>query len=181
MTFYILQGGVVMSSQITHSQSSNIHQLAHILDTCTSSFSSVHIWSQPHHGTASLRVITTRARDGSPKEHRAKQKWLCETHSVTCIPGISMLSDNSCIVMQPPPSFLCCPRPPSHHLSSLTIVSLVPTLTSAINTLLTIQYSSILSTCPNHLNTLWSALLTNTLSIPAIVCTSSFLTLSNHV
>ena len=56
-----------------------------------------------------------------------------------------------------------------------------PPLTSAINRLLTIQYSSILSTCPNHLNTLWSALLTNSLSIPAIVCTSSFLTLSNHV
>ena len=26
----------------------------------------------------------------------------------------------------PPPSFLCCPRPPSHHPSSLTSISLVP-------------------------------------------------------
>ena len=53
-----------------------------------------------------------------------------------------------------------------------------PPLTSAINTLLAIRYSSILSTCPNHLNTLWSALLANSLSIPALQRTSSFLTLS---
>ena len=54
-----------------------------------------------------------------------------------------------------------------------------PPLTSAINTLLAaIQYSSILSTCPNYLNTLWSALLANSLSIPALLRTSSFLTLS---
>ena len=29
---------------------------------------------------------------------------------------------------QPPPSYLCCQRPPSHHSSSLTSVSLVPVL-----------------------------------------------------
>ena len=34
-----------------------------------------------------------------------------------------------------------------------------PSSTSAIITLLAVRYSSILSTCPNHLNTLWSALL----------------------
>ena len=33
--------------------------------------------------------------------------------------------------------------------------------------ILAIRYSSILSSCPNHLNTLWSALLANSLSIPA--------------
>ena len=53
-----------------------------------------------------------------------------------------------------------------------------PPLNSAINILLTIWYSSILSTCPNHLDTLWSALLANSLSIPALLCTSSFPTLS---
>ena len=42
-----------------------------------------------------------------------------------------------------------------------------PPLPSAFNTLLAIRYSSILSTCPNHLNTLRSALLANSLSIPA--------------
>ena len=40
-------------------------------------------------------------------------------------------------------------------------------LTSASNTLLAIRYSSILSICPNDLNTFWSALLANSLSIPA--------------
>ena len=39
-------------------------------------------------------------------------------------------------------------------------------LTSAINTLLAIRYSSIISICPNYLNTLWSALLANSLSMP---------------
>ena len=68
-------------------------------------------------------MITTRAWEGSPKEHSAKQKWLRETHSVTYVPGLSTLSDLSRIVAQPAPSFLCCLRPAS----------------------------SILSTCPNHL------------------------------
>ena len=60
-----------------------------------------------------------------------------------------------------------------------------PPLTSPINTLLDIRYSSILSTCPNHLHTLRSALLANSLSIPALLHTSSFLlypfeTLQSH-
>ena len=50
-------------------------------------------------------------------------------------------------------------------------------LASAINTLLAMKYSSILSTCPNHLNTLLSAQLANSLSISAILHISSFLTL----
>ena len=45
-------------------------------------------------------------------------------------------------------------------------------LTSAINSLLAIRYSSILSTFPNHLNTLRSALLANSISIPALLYTS---------
>ena len=40
MTFSLHQGGVVMSSQITDTQSSHIHPLAHMLDTCTFIFSS---------------------------------------------------------------------------------------------------------------------------------------------
>ena len=59
---------------------------------------------------------------------RAKQKWLRETHSVTYAPGLSTLYYLSRIVAQPPPSFLCCSRPPSHHPSSLTPVYLVPAL-----------------------------------------------------
>ena len=54
-----------------------------------------------------------------------------------------------------------------------------PSLTSEINTVLAIRYSSILSTCPNHLYTLWSTLLGNSLSIPALLSPTylSFLTL----
>ena len=55
-----------------------------------------------------------------------------------------------------------------------------PTLTSAINALPAIRYASIHSTCSNHLNTLWSALPASSLSIPALLRTSSFLTLSIH-
>ena len=40
-------------------------------------------------------------------------------------PGLSTLSDLLCIVAQPPSSFPCCPRPPSHHPSNLTSVYLV--------------------------------------------------------
>ena len=53
-----------------------------------------------------------------------------------------------------------------------------PLLSSAINTSLAIRYSSIFYTWPNHLNTHWSILLVNSHSIPALLCTSSFLTLS---
>ena len=51
-------------------------------------------------------------------------------------------------------------------------------LTSAIITLLAYRLSSILSTCPNHLNTLCLTLLANSLPIPALLRTSSFLILS---
>ena len=71
-------------------------------------------------------MITTRAREGGPKEHSAKQKWPRETHSVTYVPGLSIFSNLSRIVAQPPPSYHCCLRPPSHHPASLTSVSLVP-------------------------------------------------------
>ena len=37
-------------------------------------------------------MITTRAWEGGPKEHRAKQRWPRETHSVTYVPGVSTLS-----------------------------------------------------------------------------------------
>ena len=40
MTFSLHQGGIIMSSQITHTQSSNIHPLAHILETLELIFSS---------------------------------------------------------------------------------------------------------------------------------------------
>ena len=111
----------------------NIHTLAHILDICALICSSCAIFTvyfnriMLQHPTL-LQVITTRGREGRPKEHRAKQNWPRETNSVIYVPELSTLSDLSRIVTQPPPSFICCPRPPSHHPSSLTSVSLVPAL-----------------------------------------------------
>ena len=75
-----------------------------------------------------LQVITTRAPEGGLKEHRDKQKGPRETHSVTYVLGLFTLYDLSRIDAQLPASFLCCPRPPSHHPSSLTSVSLIPAL-----------------------------------------------------
>ena len=48
-------------------------------------------YATPHH----LILITTRAWESGPKEHRAKQKWLRETHLVTYVQGLSTLSDLS--------------------------------------------------------------------------------------
>ena len=50
-----------------------------------------------------------------------------------------------------------------------------PPLTSAINTLLAIRFLYILTAGPNHLNTLWSSLLANSHSLPALLFTYSFL------
>ena len=108
----------------------NIHPIAHILDICDLIFSSCSLSTvyanriMQRHPTP-LQVITPRARKGGPKEHRTKLNWRRETHSVTYVPGLSTLSDLSRIEAQPPPSFLCCPRPPSHHPSSRTSVSLI--------------------------------------------------------
>ena len=51
------------------------------------------------------------------------------------------------------------------HPPNLGLPRTRPPLTTASNTVVAVRYSSILSTCPNHLNTLWSALLANSLSI----------------
>ena len=111
-------------------------------------------------------------------------EWNLFSYIVT--PWLFTLSDLSCIDMQPPPSFLGWRL---HHSKATFTPSIqhilgfprtLPPLTSAINTILVIHYSSILSTCPNDLNTLWSGLLANPLSIPALLHTSSFLTLSIH-
>ena len=90
MTFSLHQGGVVKSNQIKHTHS---HQ-----DTPLSPYTlqlSVHFQqlrpfyslSQPHHVThpSPLHVITTRAREGGPKEHRAKQRWPRETYFIIFI------------------------------------------------------------------------------------------------
>ena len=130
MTFSLHQGGVVMSSQITHTHTIiNIHPLAHILDICASVFSSCAFFcslSQPY--PTLLQVITTRAREGGPKEHRAKQKWPRETHSVTYAHGPPLFPIFRALTLSLHRNSSVAERPPSHHPSSLTSVSLVPVL-----------------------------------------------------
>ena len=133
MTVSLHQGGVVMSSQIKHTHTIINTPLSQYTRLWALIFSSCPLYTvYPNRimrrHPSPLPVITTRAREGGPKEHNAKQKWLRETRSVTYVSGLSTLSDLSPIVAQPPPSFLCCLKPPSHHPSSLTSVSLVPVL-----------------------------------------------------
>ena len=136
------QGGVVMSSQLMLTII-NIHPLAHILNNCALIFSSCALFTvypnsimKLHH--IPLQVITKRAREGGPKEHRAKQNWQRETHSVTYEPGLSIstLSDLSRIDVQPPASGLSNQAtftPPIQPNLGL------PLLTSATNTLLAMR------------------------------------------
>ena len=156
-----------MSSQITLTQASNIHLVTHILEICFLISSCCVLFSvypnriMSRHPTP-LQVITTRAREGGPKEHMAKQKWPLETHSLTFAPGLSTLSYLSRIVSQSQPSFSVSKATLIPSIQpNIGLPSTRPPLTSDINTLLAIWYSSILSTCPNHLNTLCSALLAN--------------------
>ena len=60
--------GSHVKSDKTHTQSSNIHHLAHILDICALIFSSCALFTVY---PTPLQVITTRAWEGSPKECRA--------------------------------------------------------------------------------------------------------------
>ena len=117
-----------MSSQITHTQSSTIHLLAHILDTCVLIFSSCahftvypktpHVmasnpspgWIPPEHGRAVRK--TRPSKNGCVK--------LIQLRMYQCSPLFPIF-----IVAEAPKSFLCYPRPPSHHPFSLTLVSLV--------------------------------------------------------
>ena len=153
--------GSPVTSDYAHAQSSNKHPLAHILGTCALIFSSLQFTpTASHHSPGD-----TPPEHGS-KEHRNKAKTQSSTHA----PWLSVPSYRSLSL----PKATCTPFIQPH----LGVPSAPPSLTSAINTLLTIRYSSILSTCPNHLNTLWAALLAN--SIQSLLSTSSFLILSIH-
>ena len=148
MTFSLHQRGVVMSSQITHTQSSTIQLLPHYFDTCAWIFSSCALFTVYPNGT-------TRAREGGPKEHRASKYGrmkLNQSHINRALH--SFLSFAHCcavstvIPLLPKATFTPSSQP------NLRLSRTLHPLTSAINVLLAIQYSSILSTCPNHLNTL---------------------------
>ena len=138
--------------------------------------------SQPHHVTASLPSPCDNHQSTGGRSERTQRQAImaaCNSFSYICTRALHSFR-----------SFAHC-RAASTVIPLLLKATFTPTiqpnlglprtrltLTSAINTLLAIRYSSILSICPNHLNTLWSALLAHSLSIPALLRTSSFLTLS---
>ena len=127
MTFSLHQG-VVKSDKHTNVQRT---PLAHILDTGIFIFSTFALFSltQPHHVTASHppQVITI----------------LFQLHMHLGSPLIQIFC------AQPPQSFFCCRRPPSHHPSSLTSIYRLPGLH-----LLHEHPSGHSFNMPNHLNTL---------------------------
>ena len=73
MTFTLHHGGIVMSSQITITQSSNTHPLAHIQGTCaliSSSCAIFTVYQKPHQVTASHPSLG----DNPPERGRAVRK-----------------------------------------------------------------------------------------------------------
>ena len=92
--------------------------------------------------------------------------------SVSLVPSLHLLLSSTYLYPPLPPLT----SPYTYIQPHLGLSRTLHPLTSGINTLLAVRYSSILSTCPNHLSTLRSALLANSLSIPALLRTSSFLT-----
>ena len=185
MSFSLHQGWVVMPSQITHIHTIiKIHPLAHLLDSWASIFSSLpffYILSQPHHVTTSLPSPgdNHQITGGRSERTRCQAKmatwnsfsYIC-TRALHSFRSLAHCRAASVISLLPKATFTPSIQP------NLGLPRTRPPLTSAINTHLAIRYSSIVSTCPNHLNTHWSALLANSLYVPALLRTSSFLTLS---
>ena len=179
MTFSIHQEEVVMSSQIMLTRLSNTHPLAHISGTCAlifSSYAPFTVYSNrimKRHPTPIQVIIHQSAREGGPKERTALR-------SSTYAPRLSTPSHISCIVAQPPTVIpqLFKAAEGWHHPSSLTSVYQYPPSTHNLlkhpsgHTVLIHSLN-----VPNHLNTIWSALLANSLPIPALLRTSSFITL----
>ena len=142
-----------MSSHITPTQSSNSHPLAHIPGTCDFISYPLQVMNTGPCKSGCIKLNHLHMNNGSPL---LPIFFDCCSAS-TVIPLLSMASFT-----------------PSIH-PNLQLPHTRPPLTSAIITILAIQYSSIRSTCPNHLNTL-----NYSLSIPALLHTSSFTsTLSN--
>ena len=151
MTFCLRQGKINMSSHITHTRSSNIHPIAHILDTCALILGSCALFSlsQLHHVMASHPSPGDSHQNTRGKNSRVKLNQLHMHQGSQLFPVFHALlrSLNSYYSVAQghfTPSIQPNLRLPHTH----------PPITPAINTLLAIQYSSIFSTCPNHLNTL---------------------------
>ena len=133
----LLSTKLVMSSQITLTQSSNTHLLAHIPGTCALIYPNRIIQWYPN----PLHVIIHQSAGGLSKKMQGLAKMAPK--SSTYEPGLSTPSYLSRIVGQPPPSCLCCPRTiftPSIQ-PNLCLPSTRPPLSSTINTLLAIPYT----------------------------------------
>ena len=163
----------------------NIHTLAHILDIFhldSLYFRPFYRLSQPHHVTASNPSPGDNHQSTGGRSDRTQgQAKMAEWNSFGCICTRALHSvrsfahwraASSVIPLLPKATFTPSIQP------NLGLPRTRPPFTFACNTLLDIRYSSILNTCQNHLNTLWSALLANYIFIPALPRTSSFLTLS---
>ena len=91
----------------------------------------------------------------------------------------SPVSTPSCLSPVPPPSYLCCPRSPiTIYPTNLCLLRTRLPLTSAINTLLVIRNTYILSMQVSKRSqySLIHSILANSPSIPELLHTSSFLT-----
>ena len=117
--------GVVMSSQITLTQSSNTHPLGHSPYTMQVSATK----------NGHIKLDHLHMHQGSPPLPIFCVLW----HSLYRHPSFPML---------PQAIFMPSIQP------NLAVLCTHPPLPSAINILPVIRYPSILSMCPNHLNTL---------------------------
>ena len=106
----------------------NMHPLAHKFDICALIFSICALFSvYPNHISCSgIPPLTTwynhQSTGGRSERTQDQAKMVAwNSFSYICIPGLSTLSDISRIDAQPPPSFLCCPRP-SHYLQVSRII-----------------------------------------------------------
>ena len=168
MPFSLHQRGVVMSSQITRThrhQDTPLSQYTWQLSLDFQYLRPFYSLSQSHHVTASLpSPCDNHQRMGGRSERKQGQAKMTAWNSFNYICTRALHSFRSF----------------AHHRAASTVIPLLPKatfttsiqpnlglprtrppLTSTINILLAIRWSSILSTCPNYLNTLWSALLAN--------------------
>ena len=176
MIFSLHQGGVVMSSQIKHSHSHQDTPLSPYTWHLNLDFQYLRPFyslCQPHHVTASLHSPCDNHQNTGGRSERTQCQakmaawnsfsYIC-TRALHSFRSFAHCRSASTVIPLLPKA--TCTSSIQHNLG---LPRTRPPLTSAINNLLAIRYSSILSTCPNHLNTLCSALLANSLYIPALL------------
>ena len=177
MIFSLHKWTVFKSSQVTHIQIPNIQTLARILGICALIFSNpncIRLWhpTSPGDKPPEWRRAVWKTQEMSKHCHVK----LNHLHMHQGSPFISIFR-HCRAASTVNPQLTKATYTPSMQ-PNLGLPRTRPPLTSAINTLLTIRYSSTISTYPNQLITFWSALLANCLSIPALLWSYSFLTLS---